>query len=267
MTIIKLHSGNWMPIIGLGTWQLKIDTAETVKMALDLGFRMIDTSSDYHTQSAIGEALKNTPIKRDDIFVVTKIEETDDAYARTLANLEELQQEYVDLTLIHRPPPTGAGEDLWSGLIKAKEAGLTKDIGVSSYSGELIDKLIEVSGEVPVVNQIEWSPFGFNHKILQYCLNKNIAIQAYSPLTRTKRIDNGTISEMADRYDKTPAQIMLRWSLQSGVYPIVKANQKDHLVENLSVFDFELSEEDMDKLNDLNEEYSTFNKPLPYIEK
>lgn len=265
MSMIKLQSGNWMPIIGLGTWQLS-DAVNTVMTALDVGYRMIDTSSDYGTQPAIGEAIRNTKLKREDIFIVTKVEEDDDAYERTMSNLEELQQEYVDLTLIHRPPPTGAGEDIWRGLIKAKEAGLTRDVGVSSYSISMIERLIEETGVVPVVNQIEWSPFGFNDEIMQYCLDKNIAIQAYSPLTRTQRIENGTISQMADRYDKTPAQIMLRWCIQSGAYPIVKADDKVHLVDNLNIFNFEISEEDMDELNDLNEEYSTFNKPLPYIE-
>jgi 2,5-diketo-D-gluconate reductase A len=157
---IPLHTGNTMPILGLGTWQLTNDTAGTVAYALALGYRLIDTSSDYGTQPGIGEAIKNSNIDRKSIYVVTKVEETDDAYARTKSNLEEMGLEYADLMLIHRPPPTAAGEELWQGLIRAKNEGLTRDIGVSNYSVALIDKLIEASGEVPTVHQIERSPFG-----------------------------------------------------------------------------------------------------------
>ena len=261
---IPLHTGNRMPIFGLGTWQLTNDTAGTVLYALELGYRLIDTSSDYETQPGIGEAIKNSKIDRKRIYVVTKVEETDDAYERTKANLKELDLEYVDLMLIHRPPPTGAGEDLWEGLIQAKKEGLVRDIGVSNYSTELIDKLIEAGGEVPTVNQIEWSPFGHSRDMMKYCAEKKIIIQAYSPLTRTKRLDDDTLAQVAARYNKGPAQILIRWNVQLGTNPIPKANQKKHLEENISVFDFEISDEDMKTLNDLNEGYSSLGS-LPYI--
>lgn len=261
---ITLLTGNTMPIFGLGTWQLTNDTAGTVLYALELGYRLIDTSSDYETQSDIGEAIKNSKIDRKSIYVVTKVEETDDAYERTKANLKELDLEYVDLMLIHRPPPTGAGEDLWEGLIRAKKEGLVRDIGVSNYSTKLIDKLIEAGGEVPTVNQIEWSPFGHSRDMMKYCAEKKIIIQAYSPLTRTKRLDDDTLAQVAARYNKSPAQILIRWNVQLGTNPIPKANQKKHLEENISVFDFEISDEDMKTLNDLNEGYSSLGS-LPYI--
>ena len=231
-----------MPILGLGTWQLTNDTIDTVAYALELGYRLIDTSSDYGTQPGIGEAMKNSTIDRESIYVVTKVEETDDAYERTKANLKELNLEYVDLMLIHRPPPTGAGEELWEGLIRAKKEGLVRDIGASNYSTELIDKLIEVGGEVPTVNQIEWSPFGHSRDMMKYCAEKKIIIQAYSPLTRTKRLDDDTLTQVAARCNKSPAQILIRWNVQLGTNPIPKANQKKHLEENISVFDFEISE-------------------------
>lgn len=261
---IPLHTENRMPILGLGTWQLTHDTASTVAYALELGYCQIDTSSDYGTQPGIGEAIRNSNIDRKHIYVVTKVEETDDAYERTKANLKELNLEYVDLMLIHRPPPTGAGEDLWEGLIRAKKEGLVRDIGVSNYSTELIDKLIEAGGEVPTVNQIEWSPFGHSRDMMKYCAEKKIIIQAYSPLTRTKRLDDDTLAQVAARYNKSPAQILIRWNVQLGTNPIPKANQKKHLEENISVFDFEISDEDMKTLNDLNEGYSSLGS-LPYI--
>ena len=253
-----------MPILGLGTWQLTNDTVDTVAYALELGYRLIDTSSDYGTQPGIGEAMKNSTIDRASIYVVTKVEETDDAYERTKADLKELNLEYVDLMLIHRPPPTGAGEELWEGLIRAKKEGLVRDIGASNYSTELIDKLIEAGGEVPTVNQIEWSPFGHSRDMMKYCAEKKIIIQAYSPLTRTKRLDDDALAQVADRYNKSPAQILIRWNMQLGINPIPKANQKKHLEENISVFDFEISDDDMRLLSDLNEEYSSLGS-LPYV--
>jgi 2,5-diketo-D-gluconate reductase A len=253
-----------MPILGLGTWQLTNDTVDTVAYALELGYRLIDTSSDYGTQPGIGEAMKNSTIDRESIYVVTKVEETDDAYERTKANLKELNLEYVDLMLIHRPPPTGAGEELWEGLIRAKKEGLVRDIGASNYSTELIDKLIEAGGEVPTVNQIEWSPFGHSRDMMKYCAEKKVIIQAYSPLTRTKRLDDDTLAQVAARYNKSPAQILIHWNVQLGTNPIPKANQKKHLEENISVFDFEISDEDMKTLNDLNEGYSSLGS-LPYV--
>lgn len=263
-TTIQLHTGNRIPVFGLGTWQLTNDAADTIAYALELGYPLIDTSSDYGTQPGIGEGIKKSKLVRDSIYITTKVEETDDSYARTKSNLQELQVNYIDLMLIHRPPKTGAGEELWSGLIKAKKEGSIKDIGVSNYSTDLIDKLIEASGEVPTVNQIEWSPFGHSDEIFQYCKDKKIIIQAYSPLTRTRRFGDEALNKIAKRYGKSPAQILIRWNLQLGAVPIPKANQKRHQDENIAVFDFEISTEDMELLNSLNEEYSSLGS-LTYI--
>lgn len=260
---VSLRTGNPMPVLGLGTWQLLHNTVDTVSYALKLGYKLIDTSSDYGTQPGIGEAIKNSGVDRKEIYLTTKVEETDDAYERTKTNLEELGLEYVDLTLIHRPPLFGAGEKLWQGLLTAKEKGLTKDIGVSNYSIALINRLIKTSGETPAVNQIEWSPFGYSENMKEYCQDNKIIIQAYSPLTRGRRLTDRTLIEVAQKYDKTPAQILIRWNLQSGTVPLPKANQKKHLEEDIAVFDFDISEEDMQRLNNLNENYSVFGL-LPY---
>lgn len=260
---VNLHTGRKMPVLGLGTWQLTIDTPDTTAYALEIGYPMIDTSGDYGTQPGIGKALEKSNIKRQDIYIVTKVEENDDAYNATKSNLKELKIDYADLILIHRPPPVGSGENLWEGLIKAKKEGLVKDIGVSNYAIDLIDKLIETSGEVPVVNQIEWSPFGHSEEMKEYCEQKGIIIQAYSPLTRTKRLDDKTLMKIAEKYSKTPAQILIRWNLQLKTVPLPKANQKSHLEENIDVFDFEIENEDLSLLNSLNERYSSLGS-LPY---
>ncbi len=260
---VALHTGHPMPVMGLGTWQLTKDTEETVQAALGLGYRMIDTSSDYGSQPGIGEAIKRGGTDRSSIYLVAKVEEMDDAYDATRRYLDELQTDYADLMLIHRPPPTSAGEQLWSGLMRAKQDGLARDIGVSNYTTGQIEALIDAGGEMPAVNQIEWSPFGHSQAMLDYCRKRGIVLQAYSPLTRARRLTDDALAGIASRYGKTAPQILIRWNLQRGTVPLPKANQKHHLEENIDVFDFAISDEDMASLDALNERYSALGS-LPY---
>lgn len=253
---IKLHTGRRIPIIGLGTWGLNKDTANTIVEALRMGYQMIDTSGDYGTQTGIGKGLKQSGIDRDEYYIVTKIENYEDALDATRKNLSELQLDYVDLMLIHHPPQNSSGEFIWDELIEAKRMGLVIDIGVSNYSEDQIQDLIDHSGITPVVNQIEWSPFGWSQHMLDYCRENKIAVQAYSPLTHARRMNNSEIEDIADEYNKSPAQILIRWCLQCGTIPIPKANSLDHLEENLDVFDFELSRSDIERLDKLNGNYS-----------
>jgi 2,5-diketo-D-gluconate reductase A len=260
---VRLHSGREMPVLGLGTWQLTRETAATVDRALELGYCMIDTSGDYGTQPGIGKALRNYRDDREAIYVVTKVEETDDAYEAVKQNLAELELEYADLVLIHRPPDRGIGDELWEGLRRAKREGLSKDIGVSNYSADQIQRLADSTGELPAVNQIEWSPFGHSEQMLDFCRSNRIVLQAYSPLTRTKRLDDDSLREIAARHGKSAAQVLIRWNLQLGTVPLPKANRIEHLTENLAVFDFELTPGEMDALNGLNERFSSLGS-LPY---
>lgn len=263
---ITLRTGRKMPMLGLGTWQMSHETAATVTKALMLGYPMIDTSGDYGTQPSVGAGIKNSGIARDKIFVITKVEENEDAYESTRKNLIELQLDYIDLVLIHRPPEDGIGVKLWEGLMSAKQDGMTKDIGVSNYSTDQMAKLIKETNEVPVVNQIEWSPFGHSQEMLEYCRENDIVIQAYSPLTRAERLNDPQLKEISERYDKSPAQILTRWNLQMGTVPIVKANRIDHLEEDMDVFDFEIDNDDMAALNSMNEHYSALGSTPQYIE-
>lgn len=260
---VRLHTGRAMPVLGLGTWLLKDDTAGSVEEALQLGYRMIDTSGDYGTQPGVGEALRRTDVPRDDIYLVTKVEEDEDAYEATRRNLDEVGQESVDLMLIHRPPPSGAGLDLWQGLIRARDEGLARDIGVSNYSIEQMEELIGATGETPAVNQIEWSPFGWSTDMLDWSARHGVVIQAYSPLTRTQRLGDERLASVAERHRRTPAQVLLRWNLQLGTVPLPKANRREHQSENLEIFDFELTDADMDALNSLNQRASSLGT-LPY---
>jgi 2,5-diketo-D-gluconate reductase A len=262
---VQLASGTEMPALGLGTWQLTGDDAVSgVEHALELGYRLIDTALDYYNQREIGEALRSSSVDREDVFLVSKVEEDEDAHAATGDRLGELGVDYLDLCLVHRPPADGSGERLWAGMIRALEEGLTREIGVSNYSPEQINHLTEASSERPAVNQIEWSPFGHSDAVLAHAKRNGIVVQAYSPLTRQERLDNGEVAGIAKRHGKTPAQVLLRWSIQSGAAPVPKAARPEHREEDLDVFDFHLSEAEMETLDGLNEHYSALGG-LPYV--
>lgn len=262
---LQLHTGRMMPLLGLGTWKLTRDTANLVQSALKAGYRMIDTSGDYGTQPGIATGLRQADLPRDDFFVSTKVEETEDAYESAKRNVGELDIGHADLILIHRPPEYGAGERLWDGLIRAREDGITRDIGVSNYTIDQIDALVETSGEVPVVNQIEWSPFGFSEDMLAYCRRNGIIVQAYSPLTRGDCLDDSKLEAIAQAHGKTPAQVILRWNLQLGTVPLPKANSLEHQKENIDLFDFSLTDSEMKTLSGLNRHYSALGEKLQYV--
>lgn len=270
---VELRTGRHMPVLGLGTWQLSENTAATIDTALLLGYRLIDTASHYDTQFAVGEALVRNGAARDSLYIITKVRAGDDVLPAVKHNLVQLQMLYADLVLLERPevvegqfvadqlppepvqPPAGA--DLWAALVQARREGLTRDIGVSSYTPGLVDQLIKKTGEVPAVNQVEWSPFGYSRSMWKHAQANGILIQACSPLTRGERLDDAALHRIGKRHGKTPAQVMLRWSVQLGAVPIPKANQVAHLQENLDIFDFQLTDSEMERLSGLNEHYSS----------
>lgn len=224
---------------------------------------MIDTSGDYGTQPAIGEALRRTDVPRNEIYLVTKVEENEDTYEATRRNLEELGQEYADLMLVHRPPPSGPGVELWEGLIRTREEGLARAIGVSNYAASQMEELADRTGEMPAVNQVEWSPFGWSRDLLDWSRAHGVVIQAYSPLTRAQRLDDEGLRAIAERHGATPAQVLIAWNIQRGVVPLPKANRHDHLAENLEALDVALTGEDLGQLDARNERSSSLGK-LPY---
>ena len=259
-----LPSGNRMPLMGLGTRALTVRTVDTICNALELGFRMVDTAPDYHTQRGVGDAIRACGFEREAVFVVTRIESDEDGYLATQRCLAQLRLDYVDLVLVHEPSDRGVGEKAWQGLRRAKREGLVRDIGVSSYSIEAIEELVYRTGEMPAVNQVEWTPFGHSPRMLDFCRENEIIIQAWSPLTHGKRLADDKMGPMAARYGKTPAQLLLRWNLQLGVVPLPKANHVQHQRENLNVFDFEILPQDMARLNALNEHFSSLGR-LAYL--
>ena len=263
-SVVTLRTGREMPVIGLGTWMLTSHTTESVQHAFELGYCMVDTSSDYMTQPGIGKALRRYDRPRASLFISMKVEPEDNGYEATRRNLEELKLAYVDLVLIHRAPEKGVGEKLWEQLMRARADGLTRDIGVCSYKIAQLKTLAESTGEMPAVHQLEWSPFGHSLDMLSFCRAQEIALQAYSPLTRGKRLKDERLVEIAGKYGKSPAQVILRWDLQHGVVPIPKAYREDHQRQNLDIFDFVLDDIDMGTLDGLNEQFSALEK-LDYL--
>jgi 2,5-diketo-D-gluconate reductase A len=260
----RLRTGREMPVLGLGTWMLTSHTRDLVANALRLGYRMIDTSGDYHTQPGIGVALNELAPPRDEVYITSKVETDQDTYLSTCKNLEELGLEYLDLVLIHEAPEQGVGEDLWRGLIRARDEGKARDIGVCSYKIAQLQELIDITGEVPAVHQLEWSPFGHSLDMLNFCDAHGIQLQAYSPLTRGKRLGDERLAKIAAKYEKSPAQLILRWDLQHGVIPIPKAARAEHQQANLEIFDFDIDAIDMSTLDGLNEQFSALEK-LEYL--
>ena len=261
---VVLRNGREMPVLGLGSWMLTTHTAEAVMHAFELGYRMVDTSADYKTQPGIGKAIRLSQVPREALFVSMKVEENEDGYEATVRNLKELKLAYADLVLIHRAPKTNVGEKVWRGLMRARDEGLTRSIGVCSYKVAQLQALADQTGEMPAVHQLEWSPFGHSLDMLNFCRANEIVVQAYSPLTRGKRLQDQRVAAIAMKYGKTPAQVFLRWNLQHGVVPIPKAYREDHQRQNIAVFDFELEPVDMATLDALNEQFSALDK-LEYL--
>lgn len=253
-----------MPVLGLGSWMLTTHTTEAVMHAFELGYRMVDTSADYKTQPGIGKAIRLSQVPRESLFVSMKVEENEDGFEATVRNLKELKLAYADLVLIHRAPKTNVGEKVWRGLMRARDEGLTRTIGVCSYKVAQLQALADQTGEMPAVHQLEWSPFGHSLDMLNFCRANDVVVQAYSPLTRGKRLGDERVAAIAMKHGKTPAQVFLRWNLQHGVVPMPKAYREDHQRQNIAVFDFELDAVDMAALDALNEHFSALDK-LEYL--
>lgn len=258
----KLNNGIEIPVLGLGVYQMSSEETErAVRWALEAGYRHIDTASFYGNEQAVGKAVRESGISRGEIFVTTKLWPTN--FFRAAAAFEtsriKLGLEYVDLYLLHWPSPFGRGR-AWKVLEQLYAQGLCKAIGVSNYSIAQLEALRKTSTIVPAVNQVEFSPFLYRQELLAYCESSGIQVEAYSPLTRGKRLNDATIETLAKKYDKSPAQIMIRWSLQHGLVVIPKSRSKERIVENSSVFDFAIDESDMQTMDGL---HANFRALLP----
>ncbi len=258
MEHIQLSSGKSMPLLGLGVWQIpRQQTKQAVLWALEVGYRLIDTAHIYGNEREVGEAIRESGIPREEIFVTTKLWPAHFLRARAAfaESLEKLGLEYVDLYLIHWPTP-GKGH-AWRALEKIYEEGLSKSIGVSNYSVEQLSRLLRSCKIPPSVNQVEFSPFLYRKELLEFCKEKNIVLESYSPLTRGKKLQEKVLQDIALRYQKSSAQVLIRWNLQHGAVVIPKSASQEHIKENFDVFDFGIFKEDMTKLDSLNENFKS----------
>jgi diketogulonate reductase-like aldo/keto reductase len=250
----ELAGGAKIPVLGLGVWQMAAgsETEQAVEWALEAGYRHIDTASLYRNEQSVGAALRQSGLPREQVFVTTKLMPTHLSAARELdKSLERLRLDYVDLYLIHWPLPLQSARH-WRELESLQQRGLARTIGVSNFGINRLAKLMRGVSRMPAVNQVQFSPFQYRRRLLDYCLEQGIVFEAYSPLERGKGLQEPTIATIAKRLDRTPAQVMLRWAIQHQAVVIPKSSRKDRICSNAELFDFELADSDMRILDALD---------------
>jgi diketogulonate reductase-like aldo/keto reductase len=261
-TKVKLNNGVEMPLFGLGTFQMRSgkETQQAVLTALEAGYRLIDTAQMYGNEEDVGIALKKSGIPREEVFITTKLWNSEHGYQKALNacedSLEKLDLPYVDLYLIHWPVQ-GLRNETWKAMETLLEKGKCRAIGVSNYMIRHLEDLLANSKTVPAVNQVEFSPYLYLKDLLEFCRSHKIQLEAYSPLTKGHKLNDPKLEAIAKGYSKTPAQILIRWVLQKEVVVIPKSSHRERILENAEVFDFEISPEDMKLLDSFNQNMRT----------
>ncbi|KUI40014.1 2,5-diketo-D-gluconic acid reductase [Mycobacterium sp. GA-1199] len=256
---VTLNDDHTMPVFGLGVGELSDSEAEqAVLAALSAGYRLIDTAASYGNEEAVGRAIKASGVPRDEIFVTTKLATSDLGFQSSQdalkASLGRLGLDYVDLYLIHWPAgEQGKYVDSWGGLMKRKEVGDTKSIGVANFHAEHLSDVIDLSFFTPAVNQIELHPLLSQAELREVNAGYGIVTQAYGPLGVGRLLENETVTSVAQAHGKTAAQVLIRWSVQLGNAVIARSSKPERIAANLEVFDFELTDDEMASLNGLDE--------------
>jgi 2,5-diketo-D-gluconate reductase A len=243
-----------MPVLGLGVWQMDegAETENAVEWALEAGYRHVDTAQLYRNERSVGAAIRRSGIPREQIFVTTKWLPTVRSAGPALEqSLERLGMGYVDLYLIHWPVPFRAGRG-WHDLEELADRGLARAIGVSNYGDERLEKTAAGARIRPAVNQVHFSPFHYRRKLLEACTSLGVVLESYSPLDQGRAVDDATVTAIASKLDRTPAQVLLRWGVQRNTVVIPKSSRRERIVENAEIFDFELGEDDMRTLDALD---------------
>lgn len=259
MHTYKLSNGVEIPSVGFGTFKNTGETVyESVKEALRVGYRHIDTASMYNNEKEVGQAIKDSGVNRNEIFVTSKVWRTDRGYDKTIASfnrsLENLGLDYLDCILIHWPCPINKDNynevniDTWNALIDLYKSKKVRVIGVSNFLCHHIEPLLH-SEIKPMMNQIEVHPGFMQKEIVNLCKREGILIEAWEPLAKGKILNDERIISLADKYHKSPAQICIRWSLDNGLLPLPKSATPSRIAENLNVFDFELEKDDIEFIN------------------
>lgn len=258
---LTTNQGNTIPVLGLGVWKSSKDECyQAVMDALELGYRHIDTAAIYANEESVGKAIADSKIERSEVFITTKLWNADQGASKAEKafekSLQKLNLDYVDLYLIHFPV-SGIRNESWKILESIYKSGRAKSIGVSNFMIPHLEELIQKTGLVPAINQIEVHPFLNQKELRDYCASKKILVEAYSPLAHGKRIQDPAITKISQKYNRTNAQILIRWSIQSGMIVLPKSVKRTRIEENGSVFDFQLDNADMEYLNSLDENYRT----------
>lgn len=256
---VALNDDNSIPTLGIGVGELNdAETERAVSTALEIGVRLIDTAAAYGNEAAVGRAIAASGIPRAEIFVTTKLSTADQGFRAAQdacrASLDRLGTDYVDAYLIHWPAgDPGVYLHSWGGMLKLREDGLTKSIGVCNFSAEDLSNVIELSYVAPAINQIELHPLLNQAALRAANAEHDIVTEAYGPLGVGRLLDNPTVTSIAGEYGKSPAQVLIRWSLQLGNVVIPRSATPERIVENADVFEFELAAEHMDALNGLDD--------------
>jgi 2,5-diketo-D-gluconate reductase A len=262
--VMPLLDGTSIPQLGLGVYKVDNEiAAPLVSHALNNGYRLIDTASMYENEVGVGQGIRDSGVPREEVLVATKFWMDDLGFENTLKafdkSLKLLGLEYLDLYLIHWPAPKRGllYVDSWKAMEKLKNEGLIRSIGVCNFHTHHIDEILKVAEHKPVLNQVELHPWLTQDKVLDYDNSHKIVTQAWSPLARGKILEEEMLATVGSKYEKSVAQVVLRWHIQRGVAVIPKSNSKDRIVENMNVFDFELSDEEMAAISALNSGFRT----------
>ena len=256
---VSLHNGVEMPYFGLGVFKVNDgdEVYEACSFALNNGYRHIDTAALYGNEIGVGKAVRESELGRSDVFVTSKVWNTDQGYETTLKafdkSMERLDIDYLDLYLVHWPKEKS--KDTWKALEKLYADGRVKAIGVSNFLQHHLEDLLQSAEVVPMVNQMEFSPQLVQQSLIDFCVQNKIQYESWSPLMQGQVFEIQELKDLATKYNKTIAQIVLRWNLQKGVVTIPKSVNPNRIIENASIFDFEISAEDMRAINSLDQGY------------
>lgn len=259
-----LHNGVEMPWFGLGVFKVEDgpELVEAVKSAIKAGYRSIDTAAIYGNEKAVGEGIRAgievAGISREDLFITSKVWNADQGYEETIVAYEEslkkLELDYLDLYLVHWPVE-GKYKDTWRALETLYKEKRVRAIGVSNFQVHHLQDVMKDAEIKPMINQVEYHPRLTQKELQAFCKEQGIQMEAWSPLMQGQLLDNETLQEIADKHEKTTAQIILRWDLQNEVVTIPKSTKEHRIIANANIFDFELTKEDMEKIDALNENH------------
>ncbi len=270
--IITLNDGLNIPHIGFGTYQLNgSDGAENIKNAIELGYRLIDSAFNYENEGAVGEALRRTSVPREELLITSKLPGRHHIYNKAIQTVEESLYRsglsYYDIYLIHWPNPIeDKYVEAWQALIECKKRGYLRSIGVCNFLPEHLERLQKETGVLPSINQIELHPYFNQIDMLKWHQEQGIVVESWSPLGRGNDIlSQDIITSIAGRHDKSASQVVLRWHVQHGAVPIPKAASKEHQLENLTIFDFSLTSEEMELIDSLTRKDGRINNQDPAI--